>query len=181
MAEKKQTHTKKEETLAEDILENIPFIGGIVKAVKDNPAFKERFKEVNKEIEEKLKKGGDKKPVVECGYRVGSIRGGTIRGSTMPGTRTKPKPEEKSTVKKVEPGEAEKEHLVDLFEEKKGLRVITELSQINEKDISAKVTKKKLTITAGGIKREVTLPYEVKPNIKKSYKNNILEIKLEKK
>lgn len=181
---KKKAKPKAEEKggMAEEILENIPFVGGIFKAVKKSPVFQERLKEVNKEIKEKLKKGGKKEPVVEFGYRVGTIKGGTIRGRFRgTGIRVKPEPEAKQKVRKVEPGEAKKEHLVDILEEKKGLRVVTEVPNVEEKDIKIKVDKKKLTITGGGIKREVTLPYLVKGKVKKSYKNNILEIKLEKK
>ncbi len=181
-AKPKTKEEAKEEGAAEEILENIPFIGGIFKAVKKSPVFQERLKEVNEEIKEKLKKGGKKEPVVEFGYRVGSIKGGTIRGRFEgTGIRVKPKPEEKAEVKKVEPGEARKEHLVDIFKEKKGLKIITELPNVKEKEIKVKVDEKKLIIAAGEIKREVALPYLVKGKVKKSYKNNILEIKLEKK
>lgn len=177
-AEPREEKKVEKEGIAEEILEKIPFIGGIFKAVKKSPVFQERLKEVNKEIEEKLKKGGKKEPVVEFGYRVGTIRG---RFGGEAAERAKPESEAKSKVKKVEPGEAQKEHLVDILEEKKGLRIVTELPPVKEKDIKIKVDKKILTITAGKIKREVTLPYLVKSKIKKGYKNNILEIKLEKK
>lgn len=181
--EQKKSGAKKEaqgETLAEEVIENIPFVGGIFKSIKESPVFKERLKEVNKKLKERLQKGGSEKPVVEVGYRVGTIRGGTMRGQ-FGAVKTRAKPEPAPKVKKVEPGEAKKEHLVDILEEEESLRVVTEIPNVKEKDINVTVHEKTLTISAGKLKREVTLPCSVKAEIRKSYKNNILEIKLKKK
>jgi len=171
--------SKEEEGIAEGVLKGIgkiiPGMSGLFESIGKSKVFKERLKEVDKEVEAKLKGQPLKKakPVVEMGYRVGSIKGGTIRGKFKTA-------EEKPSVKEVKPGEAKKEELVDIFEEKNKLRIVTELPNVKEKDIKVSVKGKKLTIKAGKHKKDVTLPSNVKTEIKKSYKNNILEIKLEK-
>ena len=177
--EKKEKEGKEEEGVAEGVLKSvgkmIPGLSGLFESVIKSKVIKERLKEVDEEVEAKLKGKPLKKvkPVIEVGYRIGSIKSGTIRGKFKT-------PEEKPTVKKIKPEEAKKEELVDIFEEKNKLRVVTELPGVKGKDIRVSVKDKKLTIKAGKHKKEVKLPYNVKAKIKKSYKNNILEIKLEK-
>jgi len=176
---KKKEEVKEEEGVAEGVLKSvgkmIPGLSGLLESVSKSKVFKERLKEVDKEVEAKLKGQPLKKvkPVVEVGYRVGAIKGEIIRGKFKT-------PEEKP-IKQIKPEEAKKEELVDIFEEKNKLRIVTELAGVKEKDIMVSVKDKKLTIKAGKHKKEVKLPYNVKAKIKKGYKNNILEIKLEKK
>lgn len=176
--EGKKEEGKEEEGMAEGVLKSvgkmIPGFSGLLESVTKSKVFKERLKEVDKEVEAKLKGQPLKKvkPVVEVGYRVGAIKGGTIKGKFKT-------PEEKP-IKKIKPEESKKEELVDIFKEKNKLRIVTELPDVKEKDIKVGVKGKKLTIKAGKHKKEVKLPYSVKAKIKKSYKNNILEVKLEK-
>ena len=181
--EKKEKEEKKEseeEGVAEGVLKSvgkmIPGLSGLLESVSKSKVIKERLKEVDKEVEAKFKGQPLKKikPVVEIGYRIGAIKGEVIKGKFKT-------PEEKPAVKKIKPEEAKKEELVDIFEEKNKLVVITELPRVKEKEIKVNVKGKKLTIKAGKHKKEVKLPYNVKAKIKKSFKNNILEIKLEKK
>ncbi|MBU3912591.1 MAG: Hsp20/alpha crystallin family protein [Nanoarchaeota archaeon] len=176
--EEKEKEVKEEEGVAEGVLKSvgkmIPGLAGLFESVTKSKVIKERLKEVDKEVEARLKGQPLKKvkPVVEVGYRIGSIKEGTIRG--------KFKTPEKRSIKKIKPEEPKKEELVDIFEEKNKLVVITELPRVKEKEIKVSVKGKKLTIKAGKQKKEVKLPYTVKSKIKKSFKNNILEIKLEK-
>lgn len=178
MANKKE-EKKEEEGVAEGILKSvgkiIPGLSGLFESISKSQVFKERLKEVDKEVEAKLKGQPLKKvkPVVEVGYRIGTIRGETIKGKFKT-------PEEKPAVKKIKPEEAKKEELVDIFEEKNRLRIVVELLGAKEKEIKVSAKGKKLTIKAGKYKKEVKLPCNVKAKVKKSYKNNILEIKLEK-
>lgn len=179
MAKKKEEKKKEEEGVAESVLKSvgkmIPGLSGLLESVTKSKVIKERLKEVDREVEAKLKGQPLKKvqPVVEVGYRIGAIKGEMIKGKFKT-------PEEKPSIKKIKPEEAKKEELVDIFEEKNKLRIVTELAGVKNKDIKVSAKGKKLTIKAGKHKKEVKLPYNVKAKIKKSYKNNILEIKLEK-
>lgn len=79
----------------------------------------------------------------------------------------------------------ERQPLVDVFEEEDHLIVSAELPGIDEKDMNIKVDENTVTITAeNGVKkylRKVWLPTSIKKDtIKSTYRNNILQVKLEK-
>ena len=78
----------------------------------------------------------------------------------------------------------EKEILVDIFEENEHLRIIAELPGAEEKDITIELKEEKLAISADTSYRkyykEVALPCPVKGEPEKSYKNGVLEIRMEK-
>ncbi|MBU4502826.1 MAG: Hsp20/alpha crystallin family protein [Nanoarchaeota archaeon] len=94
---------------------------------------------------------------------------------------------EKAKEEIIEPEEAKKEPLVDIFDKKDHVLVVAELPNVKEKDLEFKISKNILKIiakTSGGkIEKDVTVPKESKvdkiENV--SFKNNILEIKLRKK
>ena len=73
----------------------------------------------------------------------------------------------------------EKPSLVEVFEEKNGLRVVAELPTVKEEEIEVKLQGRKLLISAGDYTKTIELPYEVKPKIEKNLINNVLEIRLE--
>jgi len=85
----------------------------------------------------------------------------------------------------IAPEEAEKEHLVDVFEEKGHTKVVMELPNVKEKDINFKIKNDVLKITAktteGKIEKDVKVPKDMAKIENVSFKNNILEIKLKKK
>ena len=85
----------------------------------------------------------------------------------------------------IAPEEAEKEHLVDVFDEKDHTKVVMELPNVKEKDVSFKIKKDVLKITAktteGKIEKDVKVPKDIAKIENVSFKNNILEIKLKKK
>lgn len=85
----------------------------------------------------------------------------------------------------IVPEETEKEHLIDVFDEKDHIKVVMELPNVKEKDISFKIEKDILKITAktteGKIEKEVKVPKDIAKIENVSFKNNILEIKLKKK
>jgi len=79
----------------------------------------------------------------------------------------------------------ERQPLIDVFEEEDHLIVSAELPGIDEKDMNIKADENTVTITAeNGVKkylRKVWLPTSIKKDkIKSTYKNNILQVKLEK-
>jgi len=82
-------------------------------------------------------------------------------------------------------GIKEREPIVDIFEEKDHVMVVTELPHVNEKDINIKVEKNALTISADNAPKKyvkkVMLPTPVrKDTVKSTYRNNVLEVRLEK-
>jgi len=79
----------------------------------------------------------------------------------------------------------EREPLVDLFEEEHHLIVLAELPGIDEKDLNIKAEENTLNISAGTATRKylkkIKLPTPIrKETIKSTYKNNILQVRLEK-
>lgn len=85
----------------------------------------------------------------------------------------------------IAPEEAEKEHLVDVFDEKDHVKVVIELPNVKENDVNFKIEKDVLRITAkttqGKIEKDIKVPKDIAKIENVSFKNNILEIKLKKK
>jgi len=78
----------------------------------------------------------------------------------------------------------EREPLIDVFEEKDHIIVLAELPGVNEKNINIKTDEKTLTISAYTSTKKylriVQLPAPVKKDaIKYTYRNNILQVRLE--
>lgn len=78
-----------------------------------------------------------------------------------------------------------REPIVDIFDEKDHIMVITELPGVTEEKIKIEVAGDILNLSTSDTDRkyakEILLPSKVKPSsLKTSYKNGILEIKLEK-
>lgn len=79
----------------------------------------------------------------------------------------------------------EREPIIDIFEEEDHVIVVTELPHANEKDINIKMEESSLTISAKNAMRtylkKLVLPTPVrKDTVKSTFKNNILEVRLEK-
>lgn len=148
--------------LIEDIGDVIKPLSGLIKEATKTEVFKKRLKEVDEEIKEKLKgislKKNDLK--VEVGHAIRTI---------FPESK-------KKTEKEVAPKKSKRKHLVDVFDEKDKVRVVTELRNVKVKDIKTELKDKTLTITAKTKKRTIKLPCAVKKQIKKQYKNGILEV-----
>jgi len=80
----------------------------------------------------------------------------------------------------------EREPLVDVIEEEKQITVIAELPGVEKKDIRLKAAGKTLSIKVDTPERKysknIELPAEIKPeSAKASYKNGVLEVRLERK
>jgi len=145
-----------------DIGDLIPPLSGLIKEATKTEVFKKRLKEIDEEVKRRLKgrplKKSDLK--LESGYSIRTI---------LPEKKTKP-------TKKIEPKEIKKKHLIDVFDEKDKVRIVTELRNVKSKDIKTKIKDKIVTITAKTKKRTIKLPCTVKKQIKKRYKNGILEV-----
>ncbi len=167
------------EGMAEGVLkgvgEIIPGLGGLLKGLEKSPAFKERLKKVNQEIERKLKET----PLNRAGNR-GPHTGSSF--STRPLFNEEEPPFGRKVKKPSAPPLKPKEPLVDIFEERDHLRIITELPGVSEKDIKTNLEKDMLIIriNSPGWKPEhkVALPYAPKGKPEKSFRNGILEIKV---
>ena len=102
----------------------------------------------------------------------------TIKRSTTPHPHLPLLPHIPSLTKERQP-------LIDVFEEEDYLIVSAELPGIDGKDMNIKADENTVTITAeNGVKkylRKVWLPTSIKKGaIKSTYRNNILQVKLEK-
>ena len=167
------------EGVAEGVLKGvsqiIPGLGGLMKGLEKSPAFKERLKKVNQEIERKLKetplkRTEDRGPHIESSF------------STRPLFNEEEFPFGKRPKKPPAPPLKPKEPVVDVFEERDHLRIIAELPGLTERDIKTDLEGDILIlrINSSGWKPEhkVALPYAPKGKPERSFLNGILEIKV---
>ncbi|MDP3023950.1 MAG: hypothetical protein Q8O10_00250 [candidate division Zixibacteria bacterium] len=167
------------EGVAEGVLkgvgEIIPGLGSLLKGLEKSPAFKERLKKVNQEIERKmketpLKRTEDRGPHIESSF------------STRPLFNEEELPFGRKVKKPPAPPLKPKEPVVDVFDEKDHLRIIAELPGLTERDIKTDLEGDTLIlrINSSGWKPEhkVALPYAPKGKLERSFLNGILEIKV---
>ncbi|MFQ5987868.1 MAG: Hsp20/alpha crystallin family protein [Dehalococcoidia bacterium] len=156
-------------------------LGGLIKGLEKMPAFQERLRMIDEEVERRLRE--------EPLKRVEEGRGRRPYTRTSFSVRTLA--DREPAVKKAEPRRrvkkeaiAPKELAIDVFEEEDHLRLIAELPGVEEKDIKIDVKGAKLTISTDVPHRryhgEVTLPCSTKGEPKISYKKGVLEIRFEK-
>ncbi|MDP2906909.1 MAG: Hsp20/alpha crystallin family protein, partial [Nanoarchaeota archaeon] len=69
------------------------------------------------------------------------------------------------------------EDMLDIFNEKDYLKIVTE---VPDENVELSIDNDILTISGKGFNKKIPLFYSVEKNIKKTCKNNILEIKLKK-
>lgn len=139
--------------------------------------FEEEFEEVEREFERMLRE-----------------RGAEIRGPYVYGFRVTIGPDGKPVVEEFgnirrEAGKPriteEREPLVDVFEDDKSIVVVAELPGVEKDKIKVTAVGNKLIIRASNEHRkyykEIELPAKVKPDsAKATYKNGVLEVRLEK-
>jgi HSP20 family protein len=172
MAEKKKPEAESE-GMAEGALRELG-LDNLVDLALKSPAFQQRFKEVNGQIEENIRRGGHRglSPHVERGYSVRHI----IEGE-------KPRPTQKEPIKKITPREPTRtEPHVDVLDEGDYLRVVAELPGVEEYDIKAEARGTVLTISAERGDRKyserVELPAPVTGELTTTYKHGVLEVRL---
>ncbi|MEW5759633.1 MAG: Hsp20/alpha crystallin family protein [Candidatus Thermoplasmatota archaeon] len=73
-----------------------------------------------------------------------------------------------------------REELLDVFDEKEHIKVIAELPKLKEEEIEIGLKRNMLTISANGYQKNIPLFYSVRRISEKTYRNGILELKLEK-
>jgi len=156
MAKKeKKEEGEEKEGLVESFLEGMPVFGSFFKELAKNETFKKRFKEVNGEIEENLRKGQKK------GW------GFTANVSVRPIFRELEKETSEMFI-----GE-------DYFYGKKGDK-LTLAVKVPHEGVNLKIEGKTLLITYGDFKREVELPDYFRSIKRKEYKKGILVLELTK-
>jgi len=170
---------KEEESTSGGILKDfgkmIPGFGGLMKALGKSPAFKERLREVDKELERKIKSAPLKRT------------GATAGRPTMSGrfhTRPLRRGSSSHTARPETPPPAPQERPADIFDEKDHIKVIAEIPGVEEKDIEVSLQNDILVIDVGipehKYHQELKLPCEPKGKPEKTYKNGILEVKVKK-
>lgn len=171
---------EKSEGVAEGVLKGagqiIPGLGGLLKGLESSPAFKERLKRINQEVERRLKetplkRTSDRSPHMESGFSSRTLVQEETPSFGKRGRRPEPSPPPRP-----------KEPIVDVFDEKDHLRIIVELPGVVDKDIKTDLDKETLTlkINSPGWKPEhnITLPYAPQGKLKKVFRNGFLEIKV---
>ncbi len=157
--------------------------------IGDHFTFGGIFKSIGNLIDQasKLSEAGgeiNKKGEIKFGDEMKGVYGINVR--TMAGG--KPKIETFGNIKKTPKGpkiEEEREPIVDIFDEKDFVLIVTELPGVSEKDINFELEGDilKLSAISGERKylKEILLPHKMEEdNIVSSYKNGILEIKIKK-
>jgi len=170
------------ESTAGSVLERLggilPCIGGLIEGLEKSDAFRERLKEIDVEIETRLREAPLKR-TDESGRRGGRV---PILGKP-PGARPRPAKRTAPPVRRPPPVTVE-EPSADVFEDEHHLKVVAELPGIEEKDIKADLNGNELIISADTPDRkyhkEITLPSLPESEIDRTYRNGILEITLKK-
>jgi HSP20 family protein len=164
--EKTKRMEKKEEEpgiVGDVVSQFIPGLGGIVKTLeKTSPEFRKRIAETNAEIKHRLETGWNGKPEIDYGISVKPLV---------------PEKEERGPEEEEAP---EKEPIVDIFEENDYITVIAEIPGAMEKDIRTELKDNVLEISACGFTKSITLPEASKLIVGRTYKNGILQMKIEK-
>ena len=153
MTKKKVNETKK--GIVEGFLGGIPAFGDFFKELGKTEVFQKRFKEVNEQIVENLRKGGKKRYDVEAHFSVRPIIG---------------------EVKKDTSDIVIKE---DYFYGKKGNN-LTLAVKFPKEDVGLKIEGKNLIITSENFEKKLELPDYYKNIKKKEYKKGILVLELTK-
>jgi HSP20 family molecular chaperone IbpA len=191
MVKERKTVKKKgaeKESSAEHLLNGIgdiiPGFSKLIRGFGKTDVIKGRLKEVDEELKKHLKEAGksagESRPRAVMGYHIGTIRGeGSVLQERSASTQ-RPKPEPREKIKKIVPGKIRSKGLVDVFEEKDAVRIVTELKGAKASDIRIRVKGKTAHITVKGKERKVQLPCAVKGLAQQQYKNNILQVTFKK-
>ncbi len=146
----------------------IPGLGEIVRTLeKSSPEFRKRIAETDTEIKHRIETGWTSKPSMRYGISIRPLVSEQI------------KPERIRKEERVE--EPKREPIIDVFEEKDHISVIAELPGVEEKDIETKIKDSILEISAGKYRKTIMLPSIPKSIIERTYKNGILQLKIERK
>jgi len=173
--DKKKENDKEDESVAGGILKGIggmiPGLGGLFKGLEKSPAFKERLKKIDEEVERKLREA----PLKRTEERKFKVRGRFEARHLAP--------PDKPFMRKEAPSMPQ-EQPPDIFDEEDHIKVIAEIPGVDENDIKVNLQGDNLVISVDTPSRkyhqELKLPCEPKGKMEKFYKNGILEVKIQK-
>jgi len=155
-----------------------PGLERLLDAAGKSEAFQERLKAIDEEIEIRLKSEPLKR--VEVGGGLSSLRSrpsGKPMGRRGAPARRRPQAPESEAPTVEEPP-------ADLFDEGAYLKVVAELPGVEEKDIQADLTGARLVISVDTLAhryhKEIDLPCAPKGEVKRLYRNGVLELTIEK-
>ncbi len=155
----------------------IPGFDELIKGLEKSEAFQERLEAIDKELEIRLRS----QPLKRTKGGAPSFQSGLSRGTRpriIPSTKRQATPQVKREIAPF------KEPPVDVFDEGTHLRVLAELPGVEEKDIKVKLNEAQLVISADTPShryyKEITLPCAPKGQVDKLYRNDVLELTLEK-
>ncbi len=147
----------------------IPGLGGIIKALeKSSPEFRQRIAETDAEIKHRIDVGWSKEPVVD--YHV----------STRPmGHGRRMAPASRTPSVQMPKNAPVREPIVDVLDGRDEITVIAELPGVSEADLNLNLQDNMLEIAAGHFSKKISLPAPAKSILDRSFKNGILQLKLE--
>ena len=148
----------------------IPGLGGIIKALEaSSPEFRQRIADTDAEIKHRIDVGWSSKPVVD--YHV-STR--PMAGADRASRRLR-----QAESVRMPASRQFREPIVDVLEGKDGITVIAELPGVSEEDLKINLDEPISGDRAGRLQQEDHhCPMPPRDILEKSYKNGILQIKL---
>jgi HSP20 family protein len=173
----KGSNKPSEDVMVEGIVQNgvsqfIPGLGGIIKSLeKSSPEFRQRIADTDAEIKHRIDVGWSSKPVVD--YHVSTRPLGHVPGHGP--RRAAPRAESV----KMPASAPHRQPIVDVMEGKDGITIIAELPGVSEEDLLMNLEGDSLEITAGEFSKKIAMPRAAKSIIEKSFKNGILQLKLD--
>lgn len=176
MEKEKKREEKESEGVAGGVLKGvgniIPGLGSLIKGLEKSPAFKERLKRIDEEVERKLKEEPLKKVGEEGGLHIRREFG------------VRPPAKGRTAVRKETPPLTPQERPADVFDEKDHIKIIAEIPGVDEDYIKVDLYDDTLVISVDISDRkyhqELKLPCEPKGILEKTYRNGILEVKIKK-
>jgi len=169
----KGSHKQSEDIQVGGIVQNvvsqfIPGLGGIIKSLEESsPEFRQRIADTDAEIKHRIDVGWSSKPVVDYHISTRPLGHGPRRAS----------PRAESV--KMPESAPHRHPIVDVMEGKDGITIIAEMPGVSEEDLKLNLEGDSLEITAGQFSKKIALPRPAKSIIEKSFKNGILQLKLD--
>ncbi len=151
----KKNEEQKEKGITENFLGGIPFLGSFFKELGKTDLFQERFKEVDEQIKENLRKGEKKKWGFEANFSVRPL------------------------MREVKKETSELSIHEDYFYGRKG-PTLTLAVKVPQEEADWKITGKNLLITTDNFEKSIGLPDYFKGIKKKQYQKGILVLELTK-
>lgn len=153
MSKKKDKENKK--GLTESFLGGIPILGDFFKKLAKAEIFQKKFKEVDEQIKENLKKAERKKMHFEANFSIQPI------------------------INKIKKNASELVISKDYFYAKKENKLVI-LVKVPKKEVDLNITNKNLLISSENFKKKIKLPDYYKNIEKKKYKKGMLILELTK-